>query len=1359
MPSFGTAVAESLTRAQEMLRARRYAQALQVCTQALARGVDDPRLRLIAAHSLLAQGLQQRAKQEAQQVLRLDPGQAEAHRLLADIAQSEGQVGTACEHLQCVLEIDPVDEHARTVYETLSRWSDGPASVRRATQPSAVSQLSMRATSTARFVERFEHNFDVVPRGEADDSGIQPLTESMIEELDSRDVEEAGDPTPTPTTIDSAARALLLRDPDAAGGARAAAPAPAPAHASSGLPTPGLANAASSAFSAMDGTSEFGNQAVTVPVAQAAEPRPGWAPFGVKDVAPWSAPTGFKQTLGLPFDDDFEEDDGSSDDDPTVLRSRPRAPEGSEQPRLDPLALQEVATGSPESRELAWEPTRIDRSSARHAALRSEEDADIALGKLPAIRSEDQRYDEFSIEPASAPVVVDGTASKTPFGAAGPASQPVERPLGSAPDPHGFSAPTPVRNVVPFEREDEFLRPATARARGSSDPLTGHVGDMTSTPDSMIQLLTGAASPPGAGFAGATGSAFDDAWDPLADAAQAPLQHAGLAHAAAPHAALPQAALAHAGASARHPALTPPDSMERELMAGGVGLPVVHEPGGRWRVILALVGAFLVGAGGLYAFLIYRNYRYVRTEWVQLRTGLREGTLVGLERATVSARRVLAKNRNNKEAIAALAMCEAAAAYEFGENRLASAKQALERSKGSDSEWRTVAGGYLALMEDPTVAVGYLKKGTEVYPDSALLAYLEGRALASAGSAEQAINSYREALKKASDFEAAQVALASHIGQTPGGFAQALDMLDALLRRQPNHVEALLARARLRTEQAKQLQEALADAHRVSDELKERASSGQRGWANLIVAKIARTRGDLKAMSAALDAAVAAPPCCDDEFSYEVAGELQSLFRLVEARGQMERALRHKPKHAAYLRRMGRILLDLGEPKAAEPYILAAPAHHAQTKLLKGRLAFTLGQYKEAEAMLKGAASEAATRLEAKLYLALTRAKLGDSAGAASALRALQAANPRADIVPQALGRVYLDTGRYNEAEEALKQAWRLNTLDPLTPTLLGFVSMAQQDTVRAVKRFERALEGHAHYTLAHIGMAELLRRTRNYAAARSQAQKVPEADRSRAEYLALEARLALAEGQRSEAEAALRALKTRGGPEGAPHVTRIEGHLALLEGKTKQAVELLDQAYKADPRDADLGVTLAQALLRADRVDDAFDLLESVLQIDPGHPDALLQLGKISIKDGEFVFALQRMTKALTQMRERQWPKQLQSVAFTALAEAYLARGDTGQALTNLQDAMDLDPKAARPNFLMGKTYDKLERPARAVPYYLKAAELAPTFTEASLAAAEASSKAGDKVTAIKQLDALIAESKDRSAVARAQRLRARLN
>ena len=68
----------------------RYPDALRIAVDELARTPNHIDLRLVAAHSLLAQERPDGAKREALHVLRIDPRSHEAYRILVDVAHAHG---------------------------------------------------------------------------------------------------------------------------------------------------------------------------------------------------------------------------------------------------------------------------------------------------------------------------------------------------------------------------------------------------------------------------------------------------------------------------------------------------------------------------------------------------------------------------------------------------------------------------------------------------------------------------------------------------------------------------------------------------------------------------------------------------------------------------------------------------------------------------------------------------------------------------------------------------------------------------------------------------------------------------------------------------------------------------------------------------------------------------------------------------------------------------------------------------------------------------------------------------------------------------------------------------------------------
>jgi tetratricopeptide (TPR) repeat protein len=1237
----------TVMRARQLLREKRYADALQVCADELARGSDDARLRLVAAHSLLAQGRHEGAKKEAQQVLRVDPAVAEAHRILADVACARGELATACDHLEKILALEPTDHRARQLLETLSRssMSGGEETV---PMPGAM-QLSDRAASLERFIE--DENAGVPddrglarsPRGDGPDLVVEDsfveISDSMMEELPEPMSGKAGKP----------GNKRDGRDHDAVAGWMPAEPS---------------------------------------------GPQPPMTLSGLDALPP----------------------EANSEDAPTMPLLRPSAPKEPEL-KLDPRAARPVQQE---------ETRRIPRS----AEVQMPNDRDLAPPKGPStepispsqiIDDDDDGFEDFEVEPASVPV-----------------SRGQKREIRKVRDPvqareEHRAAAKPDNDSDAFVAQDD-----AAPAEGSGDLMsmfTGGPNDSGRDDDSISDFRTGRqqrAEPAvvvdpsgddpfaddafvaeggddafvaqGGGFAADDAFVADDSGAFVADDSGA-----FVADDPGPPQDEPWDPMGDMETRAR-PKASPADLDDSLSGIGALAPP--RKKKSRFKLVLVLLLLAGLGAGGGYGYYWYRINQFVAGEWQNARTALHLSTPAGYESARKAAKRILEKRPKNAGAIAALGMVDAALSIEFGLDRRGQAKKALDKTKGKDSEWRTAAQGFLALIDDPSSAVGYLQKGIEVFPKSALLRYLQGRALVASNKQQRGADAYQAALKVAPTFVSARLALASLIGLQDKGYDQAARMFDEVLKSHPGHIQALVDRARLRARHNKQLEAAIADMKRITSELASKAGRGQTGWAQLVLAQVYRRRGAIKEMSAALDAAVKSPPCCDASFRHELAGELMGLFRLRDAYGQQLAALGLNKAEPRFLQRAARLLLAMNRPDKAAEQLSKAPAGQPETKVLGARLKYAQRKYEDADGAFKPLLTSKKVATEAQLYHALTLAKLGKSKEALESLDKLMKAQPALDTAPLFAGRIHLWNRAYKKAEIALKKAWRINKLDPLTPTLLGHVSLATHDVGRAVKRFERALKSRPDYAPAHIALGHLLWQIGNLPSASARLGKVNEADRGLASYRALSARVAMAEKRFEAAEAALKQLASATPPKML--LTRLRGELALAQNKGKLAFTLLKKAQKADPKDAELLVLVGQAQMAAGKVDDAYDTFHAVLKVDAGQPMALLKLGRIAIRDGEYPLSVRRLKEALKQMKRRHLPKRMQAAAFTALGQAFLAKRDTGRALTNLQDAMELDPKAAEPQYRMGVTYDALDRPQRAVGFYGKAIAADPSYTAA---------------------------------------------
>lgn len=61
-----------------------------------------------------------------------------------------------------------------------------------------------------------------------------------------------------------------------------------------------------------------------------------------------------------------------------------------------------------------------------------------------------------------------------------------------------------------------------------------------------------------------------------------------------------------------------------------------------------------------------------------------------------------------------------------------------------------------------------------------------------------------------------------------------------------------------------------------------------------------------------------------------------------------------------------------------------------------------------------------------------------------------------------------------------------------------------------------------------------------------------------------------------------------------------------------------------------------------------------------------------------------------------------------------YMRKGDSDAAIGRFEDAIRLDPKLAKPRYLLGEIYEKKKNPARAVQYYKEYLKVYPDAPDA---------------------------------------------
>lgn len=255
-----------------------------------------------------------------------------------------------------------------------------------------------------------------------------------------------------------------------------------------------------------------------------------------------------------------------------------------------------------------------------------------------------------------------------------------------------------------------------------------------------------------------------------------------------------------------------------------------------------------------------------------------------------------------------------------------------------------------------------------------------------------------------------------------------------------------------------------------------------------------------------------------------------------------------------------------------------------------------LGKPEEARRRLEQVLAKFPGELNASVELARLKLRQGDRAGAEAALKQAAAQAPNAPEPTLALSDFYLAAGKIPEAEQELVRALRIQP----------------------------------GYGPALLRLAELRLRA----------------------------------GRRDEAAQAFKALSDSSDKSYRPAYALF----LLHEGKTAEAVAELERLHKTDRTDRDLRTRLVAAYLVANRLSDALALLDDAVKRNPRDLQALLQRGALLVRQGKWLEAEQDLAKVL-----RLDPESAE--AHFHLAFVRRGQGEQATAKQELTEALRLNP------------------------------------------------------------------------------------
>jgi Flp pilus assembly protein TadD len=324
-----------------------------------------------------------------------------------------------------------------------------------------------------------------------------------------------------------------------------------------------------------------------------------------------------------------------------------------------------------------------------------------------------------------------------------------------------------------------------------------------------------------------------------------------------------------------------------------------------------------------------------------------------------------------------------------------------------------------------------------------------------------------------------------------------------------------------------------------------------------------------------------------------------------------------------------------------------------------------------------------------------------------TAARSLANKTPSSSMARLALGEVAVAAGQGELAVSAQQKAAKLAPEDADVHTLLGRAYRLTGKPAEAQASLERALALAPSHMSAREALGGLLLDRGEYERALKLFTSI---ERERgglsATFGAIEARLGA--GDLAGAEKSLDGLDP--GQRAQPAGQLLVAKLALAKSKPNDAVRVLEPLVDEDneARTAEVLTLYGDALYMADRVDSAAGAYDAALELDPSSPEALVGRAMAAVRAEKVNQAYELLEQAKIALTTRARSPRVQANLLITYARADILKENYARAKAVLSEAIALPSVPAEAHFWYGETLAKTKS-AGAAESYMRYIELDP--------------------------------------------------
>lgn len=297
-----------------------------------------------------------------------------------------------------------------------------------------------------------------------------------------------------------------------------------------------------------------------------------------------------------------------------------------------------------------------------------------------------------------------------------------------------------------------------------------------------------------------------------------------------------------------------------------------------------------------------------------------------------------------------------------------------------------------------------------------------------------------------------------------------------------------------------------------------------------------------------------------------------------------------------------------------------------------------------------------------------------------------------------------LRLSKWAEAEAAFRQALALSAARSEANLGLGIAALQQQKGSAALEAFDRFLAKDASSEPGRFGRAVALQLMKRFDEALAEYEKLRRIESIQAEVATNCLALAIAQRNTSSIKRAAKRLLERNG--NSPTALEALGTAALLDEDYRAAATHLEAALAAGADHADIWAGLGVAAARSGDTSRASAALRRALELQPGHPGALLEQAALQDKIGSAADARREWEKAAAATRSE--------VAYWNLALAAQRQGDSKATIEALQRLVATNRQRNDAWFLLGETLSEDARPAEAAKAFAEALRIKPDWLDA---------------------------------------------